>query len=179
MRGGYRAIAAALCAALILAPAACGEEESTHVVEGEPIELGHLEINVQLTRFLNPTDAEDSEYLEGQQAAPAGEDYLAVFTRVENTGDETVRLPAATDFDVVDTSGAKFEALPSNSVFALPLSEELGGGKEVPGPDTAAASGPIQGSFVLFLLDTSAAENRPLELEITADGEKGTVELDI
>jgi hypothetical protein len=179
MRGAYRAIAAGICAASIVAVGACGEEETTHVVEGEPIELGHLEINVQLTRFLNPTDPEDAEYLEGQSAPPQDEDYLAVFMRIANTGDETVRLPGAHQLEVVDTTGAKFEALPSNSVFALPLGEDLGPDKEVPGPDTAAQAGPIQGSFVLFLLDTAAAENRPLELEITADGEKGTVELDI
>jgi hypothetical protein len=179
MRGAHRAIAASLCAASLVAIGACGEEETTHVVEGEPIELGQLEVNVQLTRFLNPVDPEDSEYLEGQRSPPESEDYLAVFMRIENTGDQTVRLPAAGDLEVVDTTGAKFEALPTNSVFALPLGEDLGSDKEVPGADTAAGAGPIQGSFVLFLLDTAAAENRPLELEITADGEKGTVELDI
>ena len=34
--------------------------------------------------------------------------------------------------------------------------------------------------MVLFLIDTAATENRPLELEIPGpDGETGTVELDI
>jgi hypothetical protein len=179
MRGASRAIAAAICAASVVAVGACGKEESTHVVEGEPIELGDLEVNVQLTRPLNPLDPEDAEYLEGRQPPPADKDHLAVFMRIENTGDETVRLPGPDELEVVDTTGARFTALPSSSVFALPLGEDLGAGKEVPGADTAAASGPIQGSFVLFLVDTAALENRPLELEITADGEKGTVELDL
>lgn len=179
MRGGRRAIAAAICAALIVSVGACGEEETTHVVEGEPIELGDLEINVQLTRFLNPSDPEDSQYLERQAPPPGDENYLAVFMTVENTGDQTVPIPAAEDFEVADTTGASFEAVQSNSVFALPFGEELGAGKLVPGPDTAAAAGPIQGSFVLFLVSLRAAENRPLELDITADGEKGTVELDL
>ena len=40
--------------------------EPAEVVEGEPLELGELDYNVQITRFLNPDDAEDAEYLVGQ-----------------------------------------------------------------------------------------------------------------
>ena len=59
-------IALSLLAAILVAGAlgACGsEEEETQVAEGEPLELGGLSYNVQLTRFLNPDDAEDAEYL--------------------------------------------------------------------------------------------------------------------
>jgi len=179
MRGGYRAIAAALCVALIGGVAACGEEEESHVVEGEPIELGDLRINVQITRFLNPALPDDGEYLEGEPAPPTGKDYLGVFMEIENEGDEPVRLPTVEEIEVIDTTGAVFRPIESESPFALPLGEEIPGNSEIPATDTAASSGPIQGSFLLFLLDESAAENRPLELEIEADGEKGTVELDI
>lgn len=50
----------ALVLVVSLAIAACGEEETHEVVEGEPLELGELSYNVQLTRFLNPDDPEDS-----------------------------------------------------------------------------------------------------------------------
>ncbi len=50
---------------------ACGEEEESEVVEGEPIEVAGLEYNVQITRFLNPDDTEDAEYLVGQPPAAA------------------------------------------------------------------------------------------------------------
>jgi hypothetical protein len=179
MRGGYRAIAAALSVALILGVAACGEEEETHVVEGEPIELGDLLINVQITRFLNPSLPDDSEYLEGEPAPPTGKDYLGVFMEIENEGDESVEVPSAEEIEIIDTTGAAYEPIDSESPFALPLGEEIPGGAEIPATDTAASSGPIQGSFVLFLVDESVSENRPLELEIEADGKKGTVELDI
>jgi hypothetical protein len=180
MRGFQRAVAAATCVALIGGGAACGgESEESHVVEGEPIELGDLRVNVQITRFMNPALPDDGEYLQGQPPPPAGKDYLAVFMEIENEGDEPVRLPTAEEIEIVDTTDAVFHPIEADSPFALPLGEEIPGGSKVPAEDTAASSGPIQGSFVLFLLDEGASENRPLELEIEADGEKGTVELDI
>ena len=179
MRGGKRAIAAAACVALIGGTAACGEEKHTHVVEGEPLELGDFLIKVQITRFLNPSLPDDREYLEGQPAPPTGKDYLGVFMEIDNEGDEAVRLPTAEEIEVVDTTDAHYSPIESDSPFALPLGEAIEPGGEVPAVDTAASSGPIQGSFVLFLVDESVSENRPLELELEADGAKGTVELDI
>lgn len=179
MRGGHRAIAAALCVALVGGVAACGEEKETHVVEGEPIELGHLRINVQITRFLNPSLPDDGEYLEGRPAPPTGKDYLGVFMEIENEGDDPAGLPTAGQIEVIDTTGAVYRPVEVESPFALPLGEEIPGNSEIPATDTAASSGPIQGSFVLFLVEENVSENRPLELEIEAGGAKGTVELDI
>jgi hypothetical protein len=159
---------------------ACGEEETSEVVEGEPIELGELAINVQLTRFLNAADREDREYLVGEQVpAPAGEEYLAVFMSIENESDDAVELPGAEDFKVLDSTGTEYEPVEIESVFALPLGEEVPGDATIPEPDTAARSGPIQGSIVLFAVSEDISENRPLELEIDAGGEQGTVVLDI
>ena len=170
---------AAAAAALTLGAAACGEEEESEVVEGEPIELGDLRFNVQLTRFLNTNDPEDSEYLQDLPQPPAGEDYLAVFMDVENEGGDDLPLPGPGEIEVKDTTGAAFEPIETDSLFALELGETIPSGGEVPEADTAAAAGPVQGSFLLFLLPQSASENRPLELELHADGEDGIVELDI
>ena len=52
--------------------AGCGEEEELHVIEGEPLELGELRYNVQITRFLNPDDPEDQGYLVGQEPPEPG-----------------------------------------------------------------------------------------------------------
>jgi hypothetical protein len=188
-RGRHTGLVAALAiASLAMGAAACGAEEETEegdgkqvtgVVEGEPIELGDLRFNVQLTRFLNPADIEDEEYLQGLPAAPLGEDYLAVFMEVENEGDDDLALPSAADMQVEDTTGATYEPVETTSIFALDLGATLPAGEELPAPDTAASSGPIQGSIVLFLVNENVSENRPLELTILADGEEGTVELDI
>jgi hypothetical protein len=181
-RGAHRALAATLCLALIAVIAAgCGNNTSDKsVTEGEPLELGNLSINVQLTRFLNPTDPEDRQYLVGAQVPPPpGKDYLGVFMQIHNGGDRAVALPTAADMRVVDTTGVAYPPLPSHSGFALALGTMLAGHATAPSPDSPAGSGPIQGSVVLFLVDQGVSENRPLELHILADGEKGTVELDI
>jgi hypothetical protein len=179
--GRKGALVLALVAALGVVAAGCGEEETSEVVEGEPLELGELAINVQLTRFLNPNDREDGEYLEGQRIPPPeGRDYLAVFMEIENESDEEQRIPAADEIEVIDTTGATYEPLPSDTVFALDLGATLGPHEELPLEDTAAQSGPTQGSIVLFLVNQDVAENRPLELEfLEGDQVEAKVELDI
>jgi len=178
-RTGALAIALSLAAVLIGA-AGCGEDVKKDVVEGEPLELGDLKFNVQITRFLNPSDREDGAYLEGQQVPPpAGQEYLGVFIEIDNEGSEVARLPTAADLSVVDTTGQAYEALESDTHFALDLGGNIDAHSEVPAPDTPAASGPAQGSIVLFLVTSNIGENRPLELEISRRGEDGTIELDI
>jgi hypothetical protein len=179
MRPG-RTGALAVAIALALVGAGCGAEELKETDEGVPLTLGDLEINVQLTRFLNPADPEDAEYLAGQQLPPpAGKSYLAVFLTMKNTGDASIRLPGAAEMSIVDTTGASYQASPSSTDYAVPLGAPVSGGGEVPEPGTAGASGPTQGSIVLFLVDDGINENRPLDLEVQFQGETGTVELDI
>ena len=178
--GTVRAALLALAlAAVALGAAACGEEEETTVVEGEPLELGELRFNVQLTRFLNPDDTEDSEYLRGLPEPPPGEDYLAVFMDVENEGDDEAQLPGTADVEVEDTTGAKAEPVETDSLFALQLGETIPAGAELPEADTAASSGPVKGAFLLFLVPEAVTENRPLELQISSHGEEGIIELDL
>jgi hypothetical protein len=174
------AIALSLAAALLVA-AGCGEEEhKSEVPEGEPLELGDVEYNVQITRFLNPDDREDREYLEGQKVPPPpGESYLAVFTEVENTGGETATLPTAEELKVRDTTGDEYTPLPDTNIFMLDLGGELGAGNELPEDDTAASAGPTQGSIILFTVPANIGGNRPLKLEFATGGEEGKIELDI
>jgi hypothetical protein len=159
--------------------AGCGEdEEDLEVVEGEPVELGDLLYNVQITRFLNANDPEDEAYLAGQASVPPDEEYLAVFMTVENEGDEPEQLPD--EMTISDTRDNTYEPLDSNSVYALDLGVTVPPGDEVPAPDTPAASGPIKGGMVVFRVDRAVTENRPIELHIpSGSGEEAVVELDI
>jgi len=160
--------------------AACGAEEEEGVaVEGEPLEVGNLLYNVQITRFLNPAATDDADYLEGQPPPPLGEDYLAVFMRIQNEGDGTEQIPDS--FTIRSSRDETFEPLDVNeNPFALPLGAEIEPDGQLPRLDTAAASGPIKGAMVLYLIEEAATENRPLELEIPGpDGEMGIIELDI
>jgi hypothetical protein len=197
-------LALALCAAVVVA--GCGEEEESFVVEGEPLELGDLHYNVQITRFLNPDDPEDEGYLAGQQRPEPGQSYLGVFLTIENEGDEDADVPYA--FKVRDTQADDsasqgegiYDPIPSSSVYALQLpgqDESASGGfdegaiddlqpttipahGEIPIPDSTAADGVIGGAMLLFLVDAEVAENRPLELEVPGEGgEPGFIELDI
>lgn len=167
-----------LVAALGLLAGCGGEETEREAVEGEPLELGELLYNVQITRFLNPSNRDDAAYLEGLEEAPPGEEYLAVFMRINNEGSEPEQVPSS--FTVRDSRDAEFEPLELENPFALDFGAVIEPGGTVPAPDTPAASGPIKGSMVLFLVDQSASENRPLKLEIpSSDGESGEITLDI
>jgi hypothetical protein len=173
------AILAALLAALALGAllAACGEEKETEVVEGEPLEVGELSYNIGLTRFLNPDDNEDAEYLVGQPPPDPGSSYLGVFLTIENETDEDLR--SAADYVVRDTLENEYLPIASESPFALEAGAVVPAEGALPLPDTTAQTGPNQGSMLIFLVDDTVAENRPLKLEIESEGESGEVILDI
>lgn len=172
------ALIAAL-ATLLMALAACGaEEEEFHAVEGEPLELGELLYNVQITRFLNESSIEDADYLEGAEPLAEGEQYLGVFVRIMNEGEEVERVP--TTFEIDSSREEVFDLMPVDNPFAMPLGAEIPAEGQIPEIDSPAASGPIKGSMLLFAIPEEATEDRPFELQITGpDGEPGVVELDL
>ena len=114
------------CCCSAIAVSGCGEEPTSEVAEGEPIELAGLKYNIQITRFLNPDDAEDKEYLVGQPPLKPGNAYLGVFMVIKNPSDE--ERPSATDFTVVDTLHNEYEPVESESPYALDI------GSPGPGP---------------------------------------------
>jgi hypothetical protein len=60
------------------------------------------------------------------------------------------------------------------------LGGEVEGEEQVPVLDSTPQQGPIEGSLVLFLLPSSASENRPLTLQIPGpEPEAGEVTLDL
>ncbi len=172
------ALAALAFSALALTVTACGySSDSKDVVEGEVVELGELKYQVIFSRFLNPTDNEDSSYLVGQQPAAKGSNYFGVFLEVQNKSEDTQKL--ASSFTVTDADGQAFDAIPSESLYAFPVGGEVESQEPIPAPDSTAQQGPIQGSLVLFELPASASENRPLTLEIEAPGGPAEVTLDL
>lgn len=159
--------------------AGCGDGEvATEVVEGEPLELGELSYNVAITRFLNPDDAEDSEYLAGQPPEPAGKSYLGVFLAIRNHSEDEA-YPSADSYTVIDTTGAEFEPVESDNPYALQPDATVPADGQLPSPDSSAFYGPTQGSLLLFLVDEEVSENRPLKLEIGSSLGDGEVRLDI
>jgi hypothetical protein len=167
--------------ALVLAAfalSACGyESDEKEVVEGEPVTLGELEYNVVFSRFLNPDDNEDSAYLVGQPTPPPGSAYFGVFFEVQNESEEVQTL--ADGFTIHDADHEAFEAIPSESLSALPLGGEVESQEQIPALDSTPQTGPIEGALVIFELPASASENRPLTLEIPGPDGPGEVTLDL
>ena len=183
MRPGYKgalALVFVLATALVGATGCGDNSPGKEADEGVPIQLGDLKFNVSETRFLNPSQPDDKDYLAGQKIPPPpGQTYLGVFLTVHNESDHQLILPADSEMTVVDTTGAGYEAIPSSTPFSAPLGTPIVGGGNVPAPDTPAANGPTQGALVTFLVDNAVNENRPLKLEIQYQGETGEITLDI
>jgi hypothetical protein len=171
-------LAALTFAAAALALSACGySSDSKDVVEGEPVKLGELQYNVIFSRFLNPGDNEDSAYLVGQPAPVEGHSYFGVFVEVQNESEESQTL--ADSFTITDAGNQTFEAIPSESLYALPFGGEVESQEQVPVLDSTPEQGPIEGSLVLFQLPPSASENRPLILSIPGPEGPAEVTLDL
>ena len=163
---------------IALAVASCGADAiESEGVEGEPVEVHDLTYNVQLTRFLNPKDKEDAEYLIGLPIAPSAKAYLGVFLVVENDTDEA--LSSATEYTVIDTLDNEFDPIESKSPYALELGADVPADDQLPLPDSTPYAGFNKGSLLIFEVDQTVSENRPLELEIGSSGESGMVTLDI
>jgi hypothetical protein len=171
-------LAALALTASALAISACGySSDATNVVEGEPVNLGDVQYNVVFSRYLNPNDSEDAAYLVGQPPPEPETNYFGVFFEVQNKSNESQKLPET--FTITDAGNQKFEALPTESLYAFPLSGEVPSQEQIPVLDSTPQQGPIEGALVLFRLPDSASENRPLELEIKAPGGSATVTLDL
>jgi hypothetical protein len=164
--------------AIAVAISACGySSDSKDVAEGEPVKLGELHYNVIFSRYLNPADNEDSAYLAGQPPAPTGSTYFGVFFEIQNDSDEVQQL--ADSLTITDADHQTYEAIPSESLYALPLGGEIESQEQIPVLDSTPQQGPIEGSLALFLLPDAASENRPLTLSIPGPDGPATVTLDL
>jgi hypothetical protein len=182
-----RLLAPLAIAAATLAIAGCGNKQAQTLhgdTEGSYLDLGGMKYQVQISRLLNPASIEDRYYLTGLppgQRLGAGDQWFAVFMRVENDGEKPAR--AATDYTITDTQDNKFRPIrmaPQN-VFAY-RGGVLQPTAVLPPPDSPAGQGSIQGSLLLFKIPTTNLENRPLELAIrtpAAPGKTATVDLDV
>jgi hypothetical protein len=179
-----------LAVALIaLAGAGCGNAVSaktTADTEGLYLEISGLKYQIEMSRYMNANDVEDSAYLKGLPAGtsqPAGNDiWFGVWVRVENDSSEP--RPAADTWEIRDTQEKVFRPVPIDTdvnVFAFETGVEVPGHTVLPLASSAAGQGPIQGSLLLFKLTSDSLQNRPLELRFSngQQGETGTYDLDV
>jgi hypothetical protein len=130
----------------------------------------------------------DGAAREGLNVKVAGLDYNVFITRQLNLHDaeDRFRSPVTTQFRVEDNQGKTFRPLPLPIENQFAYHPRLLSKKAcIPEPGSAAATGPIEGSMLLFKLPTTSLENRPLELFIEGTEAPGQptqtkrVELDI
>jgi hypothetical protein len=171
-----------------LAVGGCGYEKATVAeTEGTYLDLGPMKYQVQISRWLNPTDPQDFEFFRGlpqgmSTTLPADEIWFGVFMRVENPTD--LPQPMADRFEIVDTVGNKYEPVEldqkTNPLVYRP-GFELPAVSIFPIRDTLGDQSFAQGGELLFKLKVGANQNRPLVLHIsnTQGSYEGEVDLDV
>jgi hypothetical protein len=184
-----RAVRIVLSTALVALAVGCGSgtgQVTSAETEGLYLDINGLKYQVQMSRYLNPDDIEDRQYLvglpEGTEELGADEIYFGVWVRVENTSaDET--LPAASRWEIHDTQENIFRPLPVDGDINPFVYEavEVPPKTVIPLATSAAGQGPTQGSLLLFKLKIDSLQNRPLELKFSNGGDstEGTYDLDV
>ena len=178
-------LAAALACAVLAA--GCGNKQETVTqgdTEGIYIDVDELKYQIQISRYLNANDVEDRTYLvglpEGAQPPGGDETYFGVWLRVSNSTDHTIE--PANDFEIVDTQENVYRPVPIDTSINpwVYKADPIPSKSLIPIPDSAAATGPVQGSLLLFKVKTSSLQNRPLEFRLRrGSGTTGVVDLDV
>ncbi len=151
-----------------------GVSEDQLAAGGEPyFWAGPVTYQVQLSRQLNPYDADDVQYLAGVAGAQdlnAQQFWFGVFLWAKN---QTSRYVTTTDtFKLVDSNGDVFTPVKLNASvnqYAW-TSQTLSPDGIEPVADSAASNASAGGGLILFKLTQNVYSNRPLTLEVFAPG---------
>lgn len=160
---------------LVAGLSACGQ--ISHPTQGDNeglyIDAGPITYQVQLSRQLNQYSNEDSQYLRGESTSPPKPDELwfAIFLWARNP---TKSNQTTSDrFDIIDTQGNRYYPIPLSTQvnpFAW-TAQTLGPDATQPAAGSLPFFSPTQGEELLFKLNESIYSNRPLTLEIYANGQ--------
>jgi hypothetical protein len=149
------------------------------------LDVGPLTYEVQLSRQLSPFDTEDASYLHGlsqfQRALSSEQEWFAVFLQVYNY--TRASHAAASSVTITDTQGHTYApVVPDQSNQFAYRGGTVEANGRLPVPDSIAADGPTQGSLLLYKIQITALDNRPLKITIVNPGnssETATAELDV
>jgi hypothetical protein len=186
-----RTVLAVALVALVAAGCGGGDSPATAIqqtaeTEGLYLDVNGLKYQIQMSRYMNPNDVEDQEYLVGlpENAAGPSEDeiYFGVWVRVENTSEDETR-PAATTWEIHDTQENVYRPIPVDTEINPFAFEPIDVPPKtvIPLASSAAGQGPIQGLMLLFKIRNESFQNRPLELVFSngGSGQEGTYNLDV
>ena len=157
----------------------CGAEKKSEGEGGDAVTVDGAVYEVQYSRLLNAGDPEDKAYLVGQPKLKAGEIYLGVFVKIRNDGDKPYTPPK--EIELTEAGGDRFHPIDaSKSPFALDFNKAIPPGGVEPAADAVAATGPADGSLILYKINQSSIQRQPLMLEIPArDGRDGEIHIDV
>jgi len=174
---------------LALATAGCGKSRVHREASAENnvvyVSAGPITYQLEVSRELNQYSAEDSQYLAGVPRATSSlqpnQLWYGVFLWAMNQNKVAERT--SSDFVIEDTQGNRYypiEVSRASNPYMW-ISQMLNPGGIEPGPDTTASFGPTQGGLLLFKLNTSVYDNRPLTLEILGPSRRvlGAISLDL
>ena len=168
-------------------PAAATSEEVRTLgeTEGLYLDVGELKYQIQISRYLNPSDVEDRAYLAGLPAGhgaspPGDETWFGVFLRVaERDGRDDRAGQRLRDRRHAGERVPADPAGPKVNPFAY-QPDPIAPKGLIPQPDSVASEGVIQGSLLLFKVKTASLQNRPLEFRFRrGSGVTGIVDLDV
>jgi hypothetical protein len=158
-----------------VALSACGKHEAKGLVrtaetEGIYLDVSDLKYQVQVSRQINPHDAQDRPYLAGipadlQKLAP-DQVWFGVFMRVQNETKQGLR--PSDDIQITDTQDEVFKPVELSSInnYAYRANNVIPGEETMPLLDTPGYDTPSRGALILFKLTLTALNNRPLELKL-------------
>lgn len=167
--------AAVLLAALALT--ACGDTSrvTTGTYAGEAgksapyLNVGPLTYQVQLSRELNPANAEDQAYLQGltpaQRVLKPGEEWFAVFIQVYNHTSKP--HPSVVAPTLGDTqNNVYYPIVPDQENQYAYRPGQVPADSRVPEPGSIAAGGGSQGALLLYKIQVVSLDNRPIKIHL-------------
>jgi hypothetical protein len=167
-----RLLAAVLMSLCAVASAGCEKKDAytDAPTEGSYLAAGGLKYQIQDSRELNPSLVEDRAYLRrlpaDERKLTKNQTWFGVWLRVENDSDRPLR--SAESFEITDTLGKVYSPEPSVAGDELGYAATtLPPAAILPNQDSIAGrTGPLEGALLLFKIEPSAYQNRPLEFRI-------------
>jgi hypothetical protein len=173
---------------LVLALSACGKSNTPPTAEndGVYVNAGPVTYQLQISRELNQYATGDSQYVAGlppgtSSTLTPSQLWYGVFLWAKNQTKRPQMTSA--NIDIVDTENKRYYPVTVNPALNPYVwrAQTLQPGGTEPAPDTTASFGPTQGGLLLFKLDSSVYDNRPLTLEIRGPSGRvwATISLDL
>lgn len=184
-----RAAACVIALASAILIAGCGDHHSNFADannNGTYVDAGPLTYQLQVSRQLNQFSPEDAGYLrglpKGDGSLSANQLWFGVFLWAKNAGDQAVK--STDNFDIVDTQGNVYKPIkldPAANPYVWTAQTVSPGGTQ-PNQNTTGGAGPTGGQLLLFKLNNSIYDNRPLTLQIRSPSNNrlwATISLDL